>query len=72
MTATRGDHIAPGEDHDAGDGLQRQEIAARVEYWIARRGMTRKVFGDRLGKSLSWVDKIKRGDRQLDRLSVLR
>lgn len=30
------------------------------------------MFADRLGKSLSWVDKIKNGDRQLDRLSVLK
>lgn len=41
-------------------------------YWMRRRGLTRQVFADRLGKSLSWVDKIKNGDRQLDRLSVLR
>lgn len=43
-----------------------------VVYWMRRRGLTRQVFADRLGKSLSWVDKIKNGDRQLDRLSVLR
>jgi transcriptional regulator with XRE-family HTH domain len=41
-------------------------------YWMRRRGLTRQVFADRLGKSLSWVDKIRAGDRQLDRLSVLR
>lgn len=41
-------------------------------YWMRRRGLTRQVFADRLGKSVSWVDKIKNGDRQLDRLSVLR
>ncbi|TDV54186.1 helix-turn-helix protein [Actinophytocola oryzae] len=39
---------------------------------MRRRGLTRQVFADRLGKSISWVDKIKNGDRQLDRLSVLR
>ena len=33
--------------------------------------MTRQIFADRMGKSLSWVDKIRAGDRQLDRLSVL-
>src|SRR5829696_6454226 len=59
-------------DGGIGDDDCRRAIGARVEYWMARRGMTRKVFGDRLGKSVSWVDKIKRGDRQLDRLSVLR
>ena len=40
-------------------------------YWMQRRGMTRKIFADRMGKSVSWVDKIRAGDRQLDRLSVL-
>ena len=41
-------------------------------YWVRRRGLTRQIFADRLGKSVSWVDKIRNGDRQLDRLSVLR
>jgi len=43
-----------------------------VLYWMQRRGMTRQILADRMGKSLSWVDKIRAGDRQLDRLSVLR
>lgn len=55
----------PGHD-------QRRQTADVVLYWVQRRGMTRQVFADRLGKSLSWVDKIRAGDRQLDRLSVLR
>ncbi len=54
------------------DHAQRQETAAVVLYWMQRRGLTRQVFADRMGKSLSWVDKIRAGDRQLDRLSVLR
>jgi transcriptional regulator with XRE-family HTH domain len=54
------------------DHAQRQETAAVVLYWMQRRGLTREVFADRMGKSLSWVDKIRAGDRQLDRLSVLR
>lgn len=54
------------------DHGQRQQTADVVLYWMQRRGMTRKIFADRMGKSLSWVDKIKTGDRQLDRLSVLR
>ncbi|MGH4015792.1 MAG: helix-turn-helix domain-containing protein [Pseudonocardiaceae bacterium] len=56
---------------DPGYG-QRQRTADIVLYWMGRRGMTRQVFADRMGKSLSWVDKIRAGDRQLDRLSVLR
>jgi transcriptional regulator with XRE-family HTH domain len=39
---------------------------------MRRRGLTRQVFADRMGRSVSWVDKIRNGDRQLDRLSVLR
>ncbi len=54
------------------DHTQRQETAAVVLYWMQRRGMTRQIFADRMGKFLSWVDKIRAGDRQLDRLSVLR
>ena len=54
------------------DHAQRQATAAMVLYWMQRRGLTRQVFADRMGKSLSWVDKIRAGDRQLDRLSVLR
>ena len=49
----------------------RGEIAMRVEYWRKRRGLTRQLFADRMGRSVSWVDMIRRGDRQLDRLSVL-
>jgi hypothetical protein len=30
-----------------------------VLYWMQRRGLTRKIFADRMGKSLSWVDKIR-------------
>jgi transcriptional regulator with XRE-family HTH domain len=54
------------------DHGQRQRTADVVLYWMRRRGMTRRLFADRMGKSLSWVDKIRAGDRQLDRLSVLR
>jgi len=49
----------------------RTEIAQRVVYWRKRRGLTRKLFADRMGRSVSWVDMIQRGDRRLDRLSVL-
>lgn len=52
--------------------LRRRQVADVVLYWMRRRGLTRQIFADRLGKSVSWVDKIKNGDRQLDRLSVLR
>jgi transcriptional regulator with XRE-family HTH domain len=54
------------------DEHDRRQTAEVVMYWMRRRGLTRKIFADRLGKSVSWVDKIKNGDRQLDRVSVLR
>ncbi len=51
--------------------LEIGEIGPRVRYWRERRGLTRQHFGDLMGRSPSWVDKIEKGDRQLDRLSVL-
>jgi transcriptional regulator with XRE-family HTH domain len=54
------------------DGYDRRQTAEIVMYWMRRRGLTRKIFADRLGKSVSWVDKIKNGERQLDRVSVLK
>lgn len=46
-------------------------IGRRVAYWRGRRKMSQQVFADRLGKSKSWVDKVERGVRRLDRFSVL-
>ncbi len=45
-------------------------IGRRVAYWRNRRKMSQQVFADRLGKSKSWVDKVERGVRRLDKLSV--
>jgi transcriptional regulator with XRE-family HTH domain len=33
--------------------------------------MSQQVFADRLGKSKSWVDKVERGVRRLDKFSVV-
>jgi transcriptional regulator with XRE-family HTH domain len=46
-------------------------IGRRVAYWRARRRLSQQVFADRLGKSKSWVDKIERGVRRLDKFSVV-
>ncbi|MDW5330558.1 helix-turn-helix domain-containing protein [Plantactinospora sp. KLBMP9567] len=46
-------------------------IGRRVAQLRTRLGMTQQVFADRLGRSKSWVDKIERGVRTLDRLSVI-
>jgi len=46
-------------------------IGRRVAYWRGRRKLSQQVFADRLGKSKSWVDKVERGVRRLDKFSVL-
>ncbi|MFC4336606.1 helix-turn-helix domain-containing protein [Salininema proteolyticum] len=46
-------------------------MGRRVAYWRGRRGMSQQVFADRLSKSKSWVDKIERGVRRLDKYSVI-
>ena len=46
-------------------------IGRRVAYWRKRRDLSQQVFADRLGKSKSWVDKVERGVRRLDKFSVL-
>ncbi|MGY0236573.1 helix-turn-helix domain-containing protein [Longispora urticae] len=46
-------------------------IGRRVAYWRLRRNLSQQVFADRLGKSKSWVDKVERGVRRLDKFSVL-
>ncbi|WP_327029279.1 helix-turn-helix domain-containing protein [Micromonospora sp. NBC_01740] len=48
-----------------------QPIGRRVAELRTRRGMTQQVFADRIRKSKSWVDKVERGVRTLDRLSVI-
>ncbi|GIJ25202.1 transcriptional regulator [Micromonospora qiuiae] len=47
-------------------------LGRRVAELRARRGMSQQAFADRLGKSKSWVDKVERGVRKLDRYSVIR
>ncbi|ROO62607.1 transcriptional regulator with XRE-family HTH domain [Micromonospora sp. Llam0] len=48
-----------------------QPIGRRIAQLRARRGLTQQVFADRIGKSHSWVDKVERGIRSLDRISVV-
>ncbi|WP_311774346.1 helix-turn-helix domain-containing protein [Micromonospora carbonacea] len=47
-------------------------VGRRVAYWRRRRNMSQQVFADRLGRSKSWVDKVERGVRALDKVSTLR
>ena len=51
--------------------MEELPIGRRVAYWRARRKMSQQVFADRLGKSKSWVDKVERGVRRLDKFSVV-
>ncbi|MGC4813826.1 helix-turn-helix domain-containing protein [Micromonospora sp. DT228] len=52
--------------------LERDEpVGRRVARWRLRRRMTQQMLADRLGKSKSWVDKVERGVRSLDRYSVV-
>ena len=46
-------------------------IGRRVAYWRGRRKMSQEVFAGRLGKSKTWVDKVERGVRRLDKFSVV-
>src|SRR6185369_15125034 len=56
----------------AGGGtVDKLPIGRRVAYWRTRRRMSQQVFADRLGKSKSWVDKVERGVRRLDKFSTI-
>ncbi|MFI6263373.1 helix-turn-helix domain-containing protein [Micromonospora sp. NPDC051006] len=46
-------------------------IGRRVAHWRVRRRMTQQMLADRLRRSKSWVDKVERGVRPLDRYSVI-
>ncbi|MGC4744357.1 helix-turn-helix domain-containing protein [Micromonospora sp. DT201] len=47
-------------------------IGRRVAYLRVRRRLSQQSFADRLGKSKSWVDKVERGARSLERVSTIR
>lgn len=47
-------------------------IGRRVAYLRVRRRLSQQSFADRLGKSKSWVDKIERAVRSLERVSTIR
>ena len=52
-------------------GRSELPIGRRVAQWRVRRRLTQQGLADRLGKSKSWVDKVERGARRLDRFSVI-
>jgi transcriptional regulator with XRE-family HTH domain len=51
--------------------VRNRDIGRRVSYWRTRRGLTRQQFGDLVGRSMSWVDKVETGQRGLVRLPML-
>lgn len=51
--------------------IAEQPVGRRVAQLRTRRGLTQQVLADRIGKSHSWVDKVERGIRSLDRISVV-
>jgi transcriptional regulator with XRE-family HTH domain len=55
-----------------GPAVNELPVGRRVAQWRVRRNMTQQQFADRLGKSKSWVDKVERGVRRLERVSNLR
>lgn len=54
------------------DSLRTLPTGRRLAYIRAHRGWTQQMLADYLSYSKSWVDKVERGIRPLDRLSVLR
>src|SRR3954465_205741 len=71
-----GGHRLVGKDaadrsHDGRIAVDDQPVGRRVAYWRNRRKLSQQLFADRLGKSKSWVDKVERGVRRLDRFSTI-
>jgi transcriptional regulator with XRE-family HTH domain len=50
---------------------QARTIGQRVRYWRERRNLDRRRFADMVGRSVSWLDKIEKGERGLLRLPML-
>ena len=42
---------------------QARAIGRRVRYWRLRRNLGRQRFADMVGRSVSWLDKVERGER---------
>jgi len=46
-------------------------LGRRIELARHRRGMSRQALGDLIGRSGEWIRQVERGDRAVDRLSLL-
>jgi transcriptional regulator with XRE-family HTH domain len=51
--------------------LEQLPIGWRISRLRRSHGWSQQYLADQLGKSKSWVDKVERGVRRLDRLSIL-
>jgi transcriptional regulator with XRE-family HTH domain len=51
--------------------MDSRTIGRRVNYWRTRRNLTRQQLAERCSRSVSWVDKIEIGERNLLRLPML-
>ncbi|MGH8901214.1 MAG: helix-turn-helix domain-containing protein [Egibacteraceae bacterium] len=46
-------------------------VGERIAYYRRRRGLTQEVLSGRVGRSAVWLSKIERGERTLDKISLL-
>ena len=46
-------------------------VGERIAYWRRRRGLTQEVLAGLVGRSSVWLSKIERGERTLDKVSLL-
>ncbi len=46
-------------------------IGERIRFYRRRRGISQVVLAGLLGRSVSWVEKVERGARRVDRMSVV-
>ncbi|MGH8887921.1 MAG: helix-turn-helix domain-containing protein [Egibacteraceae bacterium] len=55
--------------------MEDESVGERIAYWRRRRGLSQKVLAGLVGRSASWMTKVERGDRTVekivDKLSVL-
>ncbi|MGH8900105.1 MAG: helix-turn-helix domain-containing protein [Egibacteraceae bacterium] len=51
--------------------MEHGSVGERIAYWRKRRGLSQQVLAGLVGRSASWMTKVERGDRIVDKLSVL-
>ncbi len=50
---------------------QRRHIGERIAYYRHKRGLSQAVLAGMVGRSVSWLSQLERGERNADKLSVL-